>query len=399
MVPELRSRFNAEFSAEKYKALLQHFENNYPGALDFRIAETPLFVDHAFTKKMLEACEEIIDVILHPDFVSLTNRSIPQHLRIPDDVSRKPEFMCFDFGVCLNEEGETEPQLIELQAFPSLFYYQAELARVMKPYAGLPENYSAFLNGFDEQRHHELMKEIILSGFDPAEVILLEIFPQQQKTRLDFHCTEKALGIKTVCLSELIEDGNKLFYLRDGKQTRIRAIYNRLIFDDLQQQPGWEKMTDLTKGYDVKWMPHPNWFYRVSKFTLPFLSGNSIPDTFFLNELTQPVNLEDYVLKPLFSFAGQGVVINVTQADIDRIPDPENWILQKKVQYADIVETPTGKAKAEVRLFFFWHPEWPRPRAVHNLARLSKGEMIGTRFNKDKDWVGGTIAFFENQKL
>jgi hypothetical protein len=105
--------------------------------------------------------------------------------------------------------------------------------------------------------------------------------------------------------------------------------------------------------------------------------------------------LDEYVLKPLFSYAGMGVKIDVKQEDIDAIPDPENWILQQKVNYADVIETPDGNAKAEIRLFYFWKKEWKRPLAVHNLARLSKGKMIGTRYNENENWVGGTIAYFE----
>lgn len=108
-----------------------------------------------------------------------------------------------------------------------------------------------------------------------------------------------------------------------------------------------------------------------------------------------PADLENYVLKPLFSFAGQGVVIDVTEADIANIKDPQNWILQKKVKYAEVIDTPDGKAKAEIRIFYFWKNGESRPVATNNLARISKGKMIGVRYNKDKLWVGGTIAYFE----
>ncbi len=241
-----------------------------------------------------------------------------------------------------------------------------------------------------------MLKEIIIGDHDPAEVILLEIFPEQQKTRIDFHATKQLLNVESVCLTKLKADGRKLFYEKEsGEKQTISRIYNRLIFDDLQQQEGLTGIIDLTKEYDVEWVPHPNWFYRISKFTLPFIDNPYVPETFFLNEVTQPVNLDEYVLKPLFSFAGQGVVIDVTQADIDSIKDSENWILQRKVNYAPIIETPDEPAKAEIRLFYFWKDEWPRPIAVHNLSRLSKGKMIGTRYNKDKTWVGGSIAFME----
>ena len=366
----------------------------HPGALDFRNAETPVFIPKAFTEKMLEACEDIIDVILQPAFMKYTERSIPENLRIPGE-SSKPEFLVFDFGVCASPSGEPEPQLIELQGFPSLFAFQAAFSDIVDDYAEVPDTYSSYLNGYDRESYYDLLRELIVGNHHPQNVVLLEIFPEKQKTRLDFYCTEKITGIKTVCLTDLIPEGNKLYYLLNGKKKEVKRIFNRIIFDDLHQQDGWENMVDLTKGFDVEWAPHPNWFYRISKFTLPFLESPYIPETFFLNEIKEPLPLEDYVLKPLFSFAGMGVVIDVTQEDIDKIEDPENWILQKKVEYSAIIETPDEPAKAEIRLFYFWKEDWERPIAVHNLARLSKGKMIGTRYNKDKTWVGGSIAYFE----
>jgi hypothetical protein len=242
------------------------------------------------------------------------------------------------------------------------------------------------------------LKKIILGDEQPEQVILLEIFPQQQKTRIDFYCTEDYLGIKPVCLTELIKEGNQLFYMNNGKKTVISRIYNRLIFDDLQQQSPeiQQKGAILFENLDLEWITHPNWFYRISKYTLPFIRHPYVPKTYFLQEVKQvPADLENYVLKPLFSFAGQGVIIDVTQADIDAVKDPENWILQKKVSYADVIQTPAQPAKAEIRIFYFWENGKPRPVATNNLARLSKGKMIGVRYNQDKDWVGGSFCWFE----
>jgi hypothetical protein len=196
----------------------------------------------------------------------------------------------------------------------------------------------------------------------------------------------------------LIKEGKKLYYLNDGKKTLIKRIYNRVIFDDLQQQPQevQEKGKILFEELDVEWCPHPNWFYRISKYTLPLIRHPYVPFTYFLNEVTQiPDDLENYVLKPLFSFAGQGVVIDVTRDDIDNVKDPENWILQKKVKYADVIKTPDDPAKAEIRIFYFWKDNDTRPVPVNNLARLSKGKMIGVRYNIDKEWVGGSYCLFE----
>lgn len=394
MEKSLRETFNKNFTEEKYHAYVQKIEALHPGSLEFRIAETPIFIPKDFTKKMLDACEDIIDVITAPNFKQLTQRSIPKDLIVPGEDDH-PQCLVFDFGICENKSGGLQPQLIEMQGFPTLYAFQAFHSQLTYEYANTPQNYSAYLNGYNKETYIALLKEIITGNLNPENVILLEIYPRQQKTRIDFYCTEKLLGIKTVCLTKLKADGDKLFYTNDGKKTEVKRIYNRLIFDDLQQQQGLENIIDLTKKYDVEWVPHPNWFYRISKFTLPFIDNPFVPETFFLNEITQPVDLNNYVLKPLFSFAGMGVVIDVTQADIDAIKDPENWILQRKVNYAPIIKTMDEPAKAEIRLFYFWKDGWTRPVAVHNLARLSKGKMIGTRYNKDKTWVGGTVAFFE----
>jgi len=393
MVPSLRQRFNNNFTEEKYQAYMNKVEGLHEGALDFRNAETPIFIPKDFKNKMLLATEDIIDVITAPNFKELTERSIPKNMRVPDEDSHT-QFIVFDFGICKNVNGELEPQLIEMQGFPTLYSFQAYHSELTKAYADVPAGYSSYLNGYDKDSYIKLLREIIIGDHNPENVILLEIFPEKQKTRIDFYCTEEMLGLKTICLTKLIAEGKDLYYENNGNKIKIERIYNRLIFDDLNQQQGLNYI-DLTKSYNVEWVPHPNWFYRISKFTLPFIDNQFVPETFFLNEVTMPMELEKFVLKPLFSFAGMGVVIDVTQQDIDSIKDPENWILQRKVNYAAIIQTKDDAAKAEIRLFYFWKNEWPRPIAVHNLSRLSKGKMIGTRYNMDKTWVGGTVAFFE----
>lgn len=395
MQKDLRRRFNDHFSEEKYQAFLAHIESLHPGSLDFRIAETPIFIPQDFTQKMLDACEDIIDIIVKPDFKALTEKAIPKGI-VAGDEKDFPEFIAFDFGICENENGLLEPQLIEMQGFPTLFAFQAFHSAAAKWYADLPVTYDAYLNDYTEASYFNLLKEIIVGDCKPENVILLEIYPEQQKTRIDFYCTEAVLGIKTVCLTKLIGDGKQLFYEADGQKIAIKKIYNRLIFDDLDQQQYPAETVDISLDWDVEWVPHPNWFYRVSKYTLPLISNPHVPRTFYLNTLDKiPDDLENYVLKPLFSFAGMGVIIDLTMEDLQKIADPENWILQRKVKYADVIETPDTPAKAEIRLFYFWKKEWSRPIAVHNLSRLSKGKMIGTRYNKDKSWVGGTVAFFE----
>ena len=394
MVPGLREQYNRQFTPALYQQFLRDMDSGFPGAIEFRVAETPVFVDAAFAAKMIDACESIIDLILDPEFAAITERAIPDTERVPRENSH-PHMIAFDFGVCLDAEGKPEPQLIEMQGFPSLYGFQVYMSEKFRNNFSIPDNYSPFLNGHTKESYIQALKEVIIGDLNPENVILLEIKPDEQKTRIDFYCTREYLGIQPVCITDLIQEGNQLFYMNNGVKTRILRIYNRVIFDDLQaQRATLGHFPEITQDLDVEWITHPNWFYRISKFTLPFIQHPYVPESFFLNELKQiPGNLSEYVLKPLFSFAGQGVVIDVTPEDIDAVKDPENWILQKKVQYADIIPTPDIPAKAEIRIMYLWKDGEPRPKPAINLARLSKGKMIGVRYNKDKEWVGGTVAF------
>lgn len=396
MVPELRKKYNEKFSRKKYESFLQDISNVYPGQLDFRLAETPVFVPKNFTDKILVACEGIIDVITKPEYHQQSQKAIPSYLKVPKEDSH-PHCIAFDFGVCSNEAGELEPQLIELQGFPSLFAWQIILPEIHAKHFWTPGNYSPYLNGYDRSSYINLLKKIIIGDADPENVILLEIFPHQQKTRVDFYATEFFLGIKTIDLNDVIQEGKLLYYINSGKKTLIKRIYNRVIFDDLFQQPKHvqEKGKFFQQDLNVTWVPHPNWFYRLSKYTLPFIRHPYVPETHFLNEFELPEDLENYVVKPLFSFAGQGVIIDVTREEADKIKDKENWIIQRKVNYAAAIETPDEPAKAEIRIFYFWEEGSERPVAASNLARLSKGKMIGVRYNKNKDWVGGNFCLFE----
>ena len=396
MINDLREHYNQSFTQEKYKDFLDDLNSKYPGDILFRMAETPIFIPKDFTKKIIDACEAIVDVIIADNFKTITASAIPEGEAVPNE-NNHTDFIAFDFGICENEAGELEPQLIEMQGFPTLFGFQIYYPEVLKNNFEIPEGFDNYLNGYNKESYTQLLKEIIIGNHDIENVILLEINPHEQKTRIDFYCTQDYLGIPIVSLTDLIKEGKKLYYMNEGKKIPVKRIYNRVIFDELLQQK--EKLgdiVDITGDLEVEWVPHPNWFYRISKFTLPFIKHPYVPETFFLNELKQlPDDLENFVLKPLFSFAGQGVIIDVTKSDIDKVKDPANWILQRKVKYADVIITPNIPAKAEIRIFYFWKKGESRPVAVNNLARLSKGKMIGVRYNMDKDWVGGSVAFFE----
>lgn len=396
MIADIRDQFNKNFNEEKYKAFLDDLNSKHPGAIDFRVAETPVFLPKEFTSKMLEACEAIVDVILDPGFKEKTQRAVPSDQNVPHEDAHT-NFIAFDFGVCESENGDLEPQLIEMQGFPTLFGFQPYYEEIIEKHFDIPGNFTPYLNGYDKNSYLRLFKEIVVDGHARENVILLEIKPHQQKTRIDFYCTQDYLGIPIVCLTELRQKGKKLFYEKDGRKIDVKRIYNRIIFDELSQvKHSLGDVVDITQEFDVEWAPHPNWFYRISKFTLPMIQHPYVPSTFYLNELEKiPEDLENYVLKPLFSFAGQGVIIDLSKDDLSKIEDPPNWILQKKVKYAEVIKTPGTPSKAEIRIFYFWKDGDARPVAVNNLTRLSKGKMIGVRYNKDKDWVGGSVAFFE----
>ncbi|MBL7698173.1 MAG: hypothetical protein JNK79_08445 [Chitinophagaceae bacterium] len=395
MVSAVRKHFNQQFSQEKYRAMLKELDDLYPGAIEFRLAETPVFVPKDFTQKMIGACESIIDLIIDPSFMDITAPGIPQSDKVGGRYGF-PQMIAFDFGVCINEESALEPQLIEMQGFPSLYAFQVIYPDVLRKHFDIPNGYTQFLNNHNRETYTRLFKKIILGNHQPENVILLEIKPHEQKTRVDFYGTRDLTGIEPVCLTELIKEGKQLFYILNGKKTRIHRIYNRVIFDELHSRKDLGHFIDIREELDVEWVPHPDWFYRVSKYTLPFISHPYVPETFFLNEVMQlPSDLQNFVLKPLFSFAGQGVIIDVTPGDILNVRDPHNWILQRKVNYKNVVETPDIPAKTEIRIMYLWEDGAPRPQPAINLARLSKGKMIGTRYNKDKEWVGGSVAFFE----
>lgn len=395
MINTIRKQFNDAFSEERYQLFLSSLNERFPGAIEFRVAESPQFIPKDFLEKMKETCQYIFSVIQDPWYAKESERAIPKEDYVAGPEGH-PHFIAFDFGVCKNEHGALEPQLIELQGFPTLFGFQDLLAETMHRVYPIPPSYTHLFSGLNEHRYRTLLKEVILGDHPPEQVILLELKPHEQKTRIDFYCMQKMLGIQPVCITEIMNEGNDLFYWREGVKTKIERIYNRIIFDELKaKKQRLGDIIDIRKNWNVKWITHPNWFYRISKFTLPFLDHPYIPETRFLHELKQQPDLTKYVLKPLYSFAGKGVLIDVRQDDLDRIEDPEHWILQRKVNYEPIIETPDDPAKVEIRLMYIWKDGDAEPLLATNLTRLSKGKMIGVDYNKNKTWVGGSIAFFE----
>lgn len=403
MIQSVRQRYNEIFSPELYRAFLDKIEADLPGQLDFRVAETPIFIPKPLTDKILQACDDIVAVLTRDDFKALSEKAIPAGQRVPNEPSDGPDahtqFLAIDFAICRDpSNGEFIPQLIELQGFPSLYGFQPYLANLFRTFYPIPNNLSHLFNAANNIDYLTQLKQLLVGDCQPEEVILLEIYPEKQKTRIDFVLTEKATGVAPVCLTKIRKEGRELYYEKNGRQIRIKRIYNRLIFDDLKHFPDLKTDFQLTDDVDVEWIGHPNWFFRISKHTLPLLKSPYVPDSYYLSDLPEyPADLENYVLKPLFSFAGSGVKLNVTPADLDAIPADrrDGYLLQKKVVYEPVIQSPDGLVKCEIRLLFIWPKGNEKPTLLTNLGRLSRGEMIGVDFNKNKDWVGGTVCFFE----
>ena len=394
MEPALRAKFNADFTPEKYAALLRCVNEATKWPADFRISETPVFLTREFTAEAVYAANEIAAQTSTPEFKRHSATAIPPGLEVPNE-SKHPEFLIVDLGIC-EENGRLTPRLIEMQAFPSLFAFQFMLLGCMRgAYPAIPKNWTSSFGGIRDEQYLEILRRTILGDSRPENVILLEIEPEKQKTRIDFSATEVLIGIQSVCVTKIAKRGRELFYDHNGRQTRIDRVYNRVIFDELERRPDIKLQFSFQDELDVTWIAHPNWYYRISKHSLPFIKSPYASPAFFAHEFPETENVEAYVLKPLYSFAGLGVDMDPTLEKIAGLRNPQQWILQKKVEYASFVPTVDGpKSKAELRMMFVWS-ERGEPVLLNNLVRMSQGRMMGVNFNRDKTWVGSSIALHE----
>ena len=396
MISKLREEFNASFTQQKYEDMLQSISDDFNYSPTFRIAETPFFISDELKEQLISGFNDVVAFIKENSFKELTDRALELNRKVPNE-DNHTTFLAVDFGIC-EEEGKTIPKLIEVQGFPSLYNFQKNLADKFKINYPFLEELTPFFNGLSKEEYLQLVKNVISNGINDDQVILLEIEPEKQNTKIDFYYCQRDFGFPIVCVTEVFEEDSKLYYRNSyDSKVEIKRIYNRVIFDELDLRTDLNLRFNFSKPYDVEWIGHPNWFFRISKYILPYLKGDYFIETTLLSELMDiPSDLENYVLKPLFSFSGTGVIFNVKKEDIENVVEKELYILQKKVNYLPIVQSPTGKVKAEVRLLAVWDKNEDTPTLVTNLVRLSRGEMIGVKFNKDKDWVGGTIGLFRN---
>jgi hypothetical protein len=371
MIPELRRQFNNRYTPERYQRFLKLLDDGCGTHVKFRNCETPCFFPRQLMARMERDGSELIHQLMTPDYLRRSDETIPPEYKVPNQDAR-PLFIQVDFGLT----ESFEPKLVEIQAFPSLYAYQPFLQRTYR------DAYD--LDLAPDQSFENEFRRAVLGDHDPENVVLLEIDPQNQKTLPDFLLTEKLLGIKTVDITQLKKVGNKLFH----KGIPIERIYNRVIVDELQRKQ-IQTPFDYRDDLNVEWAGHPNWYFRISKFSLPFLRHPSVPQTRFLSEGV-PGNLENWVLKPLYSFAGLGVVIGPTHADLAHIANPHEYILQERVNFASLIDTPHGATKAEIRMMYIWLDEL---HAVSTIIRMGRGKMMGVDHNRDLEWVGASSAF------
>ena len=401
MIPPLRKAFNDRFTPEKYQAFLRRIDELCGTHVQFRLSETPCFFPKQLIDRMARDGAELIrQLVDNREYRAKSDEAVPAEFRVPHE-SPHPMFVQVDFGLVRDDAGELQPKLVELQAFPSLYAYQGPLAEAYLDIYELrtsrdTEGLKYFLGGLDQASYRELLRRAIVGSHDPENVILMEIDPTHQKTLPDFLLTEKMLGVRAVDIAGIKKDGARLYYERAGKRVPIQRIYNRAIVDELERK-NVKLNFDWRDELDVEWAGHPNWYFRISKFSIPYLKHESVPKTWFLDRLNEiPSDLENYALKPLYSFAGLGVVIAPKTEDIAAIPVERRpyYILQERLHFEPVIATPFGGTKAEVRVMYIWLEELT---PVLTIIRMGRGLMMGVDHNKNLEWVGASAGLYRDE--
>jgi hypothetical protein len=384
MIPELRRDFNARFTPDQYSTFLSRLDERCGTHLKFRICESPCFFPEALLNMMRTAGAELaLQLIQNEAYLAEARRQIPDGFLVKNEVLR-PLFVQADFGIVREPDGALKPKLVEIQGFPSLYAFQPVLEDTYR------ECYGIGVSGTTDGRARDLLKSAILGNHAPENVVLLEIDPQHQKTLPDFLLTARQCGIRVVDIRDVRKRGRRL-YIGDAP---IERIYNRVIADEMIRrniQADFRFDDDL----DVEWAGHPNWFFLISKFSLPYLRHETVPESAFLDQVKSiPQDLENYVLKPLYSFAGLGVKVGPTPEEVKGIPKEErsHYLLQKRMRFEPLIETPEGLTMAEVRIMYIWLDQL---KPVSVIVRMGRGRMMGVDHNRDMAWVGASAALTE----
>jgi hypothetical protein len=400
VLPELRQAFNRDYRPERYQALLDDCARQARAPLEFRISETPCFFPRSLMQRIVGTGAELTHQLLgNASFLKASADAVPERFRVPHCPAH-PHFMTADFGLVREDDGSLAPRLVELQAFPSIFGLQAVLSAGYAQNFQLPEFLEYFLDGHDDASYWSLLHRVIVANHAPENVVLLEIKPETQKTLPDFHVHEDRLGIRTANIATLKREGRRLFYRDGARDVPIERIYNRAIVDELERK-GIALPFDYRDDLDVEWAGHPNWYFRISKFAIPWLQHPAVPPAVFLNDWYEgkgrgllPEDREQWVFKPLYSFAGKGVQFGPTDDELASIPEDQrhNFLLQQRVRFEPIIDTPYGLTQAEVRIMYVW-PEGESLQPVISLVRMGRGKMMGVDHNRNQEWVGASAGF------
>ena len=406
MLEPYRTAFNERFTLGKYAELLRLLDERTRTKVEFRVAETPCFFAAELMQRLARTGVELTEQLLgNEQYMRDSDAAIPEEYRVPGEDAH-PHFMTVDFGLVRDAAGELQPQLVEMQAFPSVYGYQVVLSELYRQVYELDERLEYLFGGMDNVAYWSVLREVIVGRHAPENVVLLEIEPEQQKTLPDFHVHEDRLDIRTVDIAKVVKEGNRLFYKPDGERRENRAlvpierIYNRAIVDELVRK-GVELPFDYRDELDVEWAGHPNWYFRISKFSIPYLEHPAVPSAVFLDDWYAgrgierlPADRERWVFKPLYSFAGKGIQFAPTNEDLAAIPVEErhNYLLQERVQFVPVIRTPEGMTQAEIRILYAW-PDGGKMTPLTSLVRMGRGLMMGVDHNRDRTWVGGSAAF------
>jgi hypothetical protein len=393
VIPALRAAFNRGWSAAEHRALCARLADRAGAPIEFRLSETPGFLPGSLARRLVETSQVLIARLLDdPAYLAAADALVPPEFRLVHG-ERLPTFVQVDFGLVRTEAG-IEGRLVEIQAFPSLYGFQLLFAETARDAWRLPALAVCF-DGLTASQYVDLVGRAIVGSHDPAEVVLLEIEPERQKTRPDFTATERLWGVRAVDIRAIEREGDRLFARTKGVRTRVRRIYNRVIPDDLARR-GLSWPFGPAGDLDVEWTGGPDWFCRISKFSLPWLDHPWVPPTRFLSDAASlPADRRDWVLKPLLSFAGGGIIFAPTDDQIAAIPQSARgqYVVQERVPFTPVVETPHGPTQIEIRVMLVRTDTGYR--AAMPLGRMGRGLMMGVDHNKGLEWVGAAAVLID----
>lgn len=396
MVEKIRNNFNEVFTTDKYNKMLKEISLEFNHVVPFRIAETPVFIPKYIKNQLLQASGKVVDFICSSEFDKIKNNAIPNELKSCKNIGR-PNCLAIDFAIIKNEEGDYQCKLIELQAALSLFGFTELLAqKFQKTYPNI-SNLNPYLSNLNSGKYTQLLRETFSGKYNSENVIFLEISPQQQQNKLDYIFLEKTLGIKTICISEVIIEGKNLFYKSNQNKIPIYRIVNRVILEELYRNKEFKYDFSFNNEYNVDWVNHPVWFFTISKFLMPHVQGMHFPKCFYLDNLDlSTINLAEMILKPIFSLGGKEIIFNLTKEVIEGIDNKENYILQEKVEYDFCIKTTNEPVRTEIRVMYIWQDNTERPIPVMTFSRFTRGNQMALKYNKNEPWVGASTCFFES---